>query len=609
MANEKSEQRKEETLDNVNIKYDPKKIAAATNQIPEEVKAEMEKTKERLDKFKKDVLKKFDFIMGVGIIPPEFSVKFEEEECTPEEKAMIDADKEKPIHVFVVIPEDNFKEVKKIKAEIVKLAKEVKPKIWIHVKSPVDVWNYCLDAKFEMMSGVAMSFPLYDKGLLAALRVAEIHKSLCLRKFEKYVTSYVIAGSLVAGNAAKAFADVDVYLIIDDTDVKRMSRVELKERLRGIIYTYIAEAAELAGVKNNMLNVQIYTLTDFWESVKDAHPVIFTFLRDGIPLYDRGTFLPWKSLLKQGRIKPSPEAIDMFMGSGDRLKETIKNRLMDIVVMDLYWGVLTPSQALLMLYGLPPPKPKETAPLMKEVFVDKEKILEQKYVDILDRIVKVYKDYEHEKIKEIKGAEIDKMNKDAEDYMKRLKELRESIEKRTQEKVIEQIYSDIFKMLEGIFGKKNDEKLIVDFDKSLVKTGKMPFNYVGILKNIIKAKDDFKKGKLDRNEVENARKNASMIINHLIEYNQRCDLVALEKGRIQIIYNKGKDTGDLFLTDSVCFLIRREGIDKVTDKVEKSSKEEFDKALLEQKGKLQTKIGGKLFEVLKKELGEFELVL
>ena len=66
-----------------------------------------------------------------------------------------------------------------------------------------------------------------------------------LRKFEKYVTSYVIGGSLVRGDAKKT-SDVDVFIVIDDTDVKRMPRLELKEKLRAIIYSYIMEANELA---------------------------------------------------------------------------------------------------------------------------------------------------------------------------------------------------------------------------------------------------------------------------------------------------------------------------------------------------------------------------
>ena len=72
---------------------------------------------------------------------------------------------------------------------------------------------------------------------------------------------------------------------------------------------------------------------------------------------------------------------------------------------------------------------------MKRVFVDKEKMLEKKYIDILEKIVRVYKDFEHEKIKEIKGAELDEMLKGTEDYLERLKNLRTQIEKNAQEKV------------------------------------------------------------------------------------------------------------------------------------------------------------------------------
>ena len=76
-----------------------------------------------------------------------------------------------------------------------------------------------------------MSFPLYDKGLLGAMRVTEIHKSLVLQKFEKYVVSYVLGGSLIRGEATKD-SDVDVFVIINDTDVKRMPRLELKGKIK-----------------------------------------------------------------------------------------------------------------------------------------------------------------------------------------------------------------------------------------------------------------------------------------------------------------------------------------------------------------------------------------
>ena len=602
--NSEHKNNEKETMDSaLNQQYKPgaPRAAPMQNQIPDEVKKEMEKTRTKLNSFKKSVLRKYPFTIVIGIVPPQAAEKFDEEnELSEDEK------KEKPMHLLVIIPEEKFKEIGKIKAELIKETKDMKPKIWLNILTPVDLWNYALDSKYDLVEAIGMSFPLYDKGLLGALRVAQIHKSLVLRKFEKYVSSYVIGGSLVRGETKKT-SDVDVFVIIDDTDVKRMPRLELKEKLRAIIYQYVMEAGELAGVQNK-LSPQVYLMTEFWESVKDAHPVIFTFIRDGIPLYDRGTFLPWKLLLKMGKIKPSPEAIDMFMSMGDKLKESVERRLLDIVMGDIYWGVLTPSQALLMLYGLPPPNTYETVNEMKRIFVDKEKMLEKKYTDILEEIaIKYYKGYEHEKIKKVSGKEVDKLLADAEDYMKRLKELRVEIEKRTQEKTIEQVYEDTFKILNALFGKKPEQELIREFEKQLVNKGKAEPSFLHVLHELVDVKKKYKsKKKPTTHEIETIRKNAVQLMNRLIEYGQRCELSELQKNKIIISY-KGKHA-DLFLT-SPAFLIQEGKIKKIEkDKIQDASPEEFEKILQEQKGK-PGRLSKELFAILKKELGEFEISL
>ncbi len=485
-------------------------------ETPDKMKKELDKTKKELEKIKAFILKKYPYTQVISILPPMSIKNFIEEEEVPKET-------EKHIHLMIVVPEDNFKEIPKIKEEVVKQVEELKQKIWLHVKTPVDLWEMCLDSKFELTQAVAMSFPLHDTGILGALRVAEIHKSLVLQKFEKYVVSYVIGGSLVRGEAVPT-SDVDVFIIINDTDVKRMPRLELKERLRSIIYQYVAEASNIAGVKNK-LSPQVYLLTDFWESVKDAHPVIFTFIRDGIPIYDRGTFMPWKSLLRMGKLKPSPEAIDMFMSMGDKTVKRVKGALLDVVVNEIFWGITTPSQALLMLYGLPPPTAKHGLVAdMKRIFVEKEKMLEKKYITILERVVEIWRDYEHEKIKEISGKEVDKLVEDTEDYLKRLKELREQIEKRAQENTIEQIYKDVFTLLKNMLGNKSQDSIIEEFESQFVKKSKFAPQHLRILKDIVSARAEFKKGKSSVHKVDEARKNASILINDLIEYNQRCDL-------------------------------------------------------------------------------------
>ena len=484
---------------------------------PEKIKKDVEKTKKELEKLKSFIVKKYPFTKSLSVLPPQAIKRFIEEEEIPKET-------EKHMQLYMIVPEEKVKEIPKMTQEIVKQIESLKGhehKIWIQIKTPVDIWEICLDSKFDLAGAIAMSFPLYDKGFLGGLRMVEIHKSLVLQKFEKYVVSYVFTGSFIRGEASPT-SDVDIAIIINDTDVKRMPRVELRDRLRSIIYQYVAEAAALAGVKNE-LHIQTYLLTEFWDSVKDASPVIFTFIRDGIPIYDRQTFMPWKALLKMGKLRPSPESIDMFMKTAEKTKEMVNRRLTEAMI-DIYYSVLNPSQALVMLYGLPPPTHKETITMMEDIFVKKEKMIKKSEMEILVKAVKLFKEYEHDTKFKISGEKIDGLVKETEAYLKVLKELRSKIEKRYQEKTIEQIYEDVFGLLKAATGKKAQAVLISEFEKDFVKKGKFTAQHLRILKDIVKARADFKKGKLNSHKVEEARKNASILINDLIDYNQRCEL-------------------------------------------------------------------------------------
>ena len=71
---------------------------------------------------------------------------------------------------------------------------------------------------------------------------------------------------------------------------------------------------------------------------------------------------------------------------------------------------------------------------------------------------------------------------------------------------------------------ESQKQVIEQFEKQFIKTGKFQPNDLRILKDIVKARSEFKKGKLDSHSVNDARKNASVLINDLVEYNQRCDI-------------------------------------------------------------------------------------
>ncbi|MGC9309361.1 MAG: nucleotidyltransferase domain-containing protein [Candidatus Nanoarchaeia archaeon] len=598
---------KKSVEENLSKDYIPKNKLGnlpVSNEMNKKLKEEMDKTKKDVETYKKKIKEKYSYIQAIGIVPKQASSKIEEEY----EIAKEDRDR-KLTHVLTIIPEAKFKEIGKVRLEAINIAKEINPQLWIHMLTPVDIWNLCLDSKFDIVEAFSMSYPVLDDGLLGGLRVAEIHKTMVLRKFEKYVTSYGIYGSLLRGEATKD-SDVDVAIIIDDTDVKRMPRLELKEKLRGIVYSYIQEASAMAGVKN-ILNVQVWLLTEFWEGVKDAVPVFFTFLRDGVPLYDRGTFLPWKALLKMGKIKPSPEAIDMFMSSGDKLEKNVDRRLLDIAIIDLYWGILTPSQGMLMLYGLAPPTPRETVKQMRDVFYNKEKLLEKKYIDIFENIVEFYKGYEHGKNKKISGTDLDKMIKDALDYIKRLKELRREIERRVKKQTANEIYNELMDMLKAMLNKKSEQAVLNEFEETLVKPGKLPRKYLDSLVFISKLKKKLARKKQltskERKDVDKARKASNELMSMLVEYNQRCDFLSMEKARFIIKSKEREDKkAEIFFLENV-FLVEGDKISIINQKIKQSNIEELRKQLMKCKDK-ETAIDWQALEKVKEYFGNFELI-
>ena len=591
---------------NLDTKYTSKKSVMPEG--TEKLQKEMDKTRKELDKLKGAILKKFNFVQAIGILPSQAIKMFTEDELGENIHEKDFKKLQEKIHLYVIIPEEKFKDIPKIKKEIIDIAEKNKQNVWIYLKTPVDIWEACKDSKFDMVNFIGMTYPLHDTGILSGLRVAEIHKNLVVQKFDKYVVSYVIAGSLVRGNATKT-SDVDAFVIINDTDVKRMSRLELKERLRGMIHKNIAEASALAGVEQNKLQIQIYLLTDFWESVKDAHPVMFTFIRDGVPIYDKGTFLPWKALLNMGRLKHYPEAIDMLMGTAEKTEKLVERRLLDAMI-DLYYKVLNPSQALIMLSGSPPPTHKETPKLMEKIFVTKEKLLKKSEVAVLARLVTLFRDYEHDPKMTVKGAEIDKLIKDSDVYLKKLQDLRKQIEKRAHEKTIEQVYEETFGLLGAILKKKGQVNLVSGFGE-LVKQGNFTQKHSRILEEIIKARAEFKKGKLDSRKVDDARKNATILINVLMDYSQRAEIMGLEKSRMRIHYkHKGKNiTAEILHTNDASFLFVGNEIKKITNKIEDSSMEELTKHVEAQKAASALNVNPKVFEFVKKELGDFDIIL
>ncbi|MBU2590373.1 MAG: hypothetical protein KKA65_00140 [Nanoarchaeota archaeon] len=580
--------------------------------MPPEMQEKMKALKAKLDNFTKKIVEKFEaYIMGVALLPPE-------QPKTEEEKKNFDPEK---INALVLIDDSDSKKMSKEElhakiTHIVKnIAKEIDGKLNIEVMLGSELKESCYDGKEEILQMIAMAAPVYDPSdMLAAIKISEVHKRMVIKKFEKYIISYVAAGSLFRGEKSN---DIDVYVIIDDTDVKKMARAELKDKLRAIIIGMGMEASKITGVKKQF-HVQTYILTDFWDNIKDANPVIFTLLRDGVPLYDRGVFMPWKLLLQMGRIKPSPEAIDMGLDIGEKLVQRAKQKLLSVLGEDLYYAVLNPAQAALMLYGIPPPTPKETIKLLNDIFVKKEKLLEKKYVDILEKIRTAYKNIEHGKVTEVTGKEIDDLLKGAEDYLKRIKELFKQIEERTEKESILDVYDTCLRITRDLLAEKGidkvpDAKLDALFKEKLIEEEKIPAKFLRILKDIEKAKKDFEMGKLSKQEVNKVKKDARLFIKVLVEHMQRKKSLELERTKVRFKY--GKKVGELIILEDLAFIVKdledRDEMLKADitkegglDNIKPSSLEELEKHISKIRITKKAFVRERLFEDLRTLVGE-----
>ncbi len=607
--------------------------------LPPELEKKMKDLKAKLDKFKSKLLDKFgEYIIGITLLPPEKAPEGKQNQL-PEISQNADnkekdgkkeeyIDPEKRIDLLVVVDDTTSKKMSKDElynkfSNIVKnIAKEVDSNIAPQSILLTDLWLNCYDAKYELNKLISIGASIHDTGMLAAIKIAEIHKSMVLKKFEKYILSYVLAGSLTQGRATPT-SDIDVWIVIDDTDVKKMTRVELKDKLRAIIIGMGIEAGEITGIKNK-LNIQVYILTDFWESLKEANPIIFTLLRDGVPFYDRGIFMPWKQLLRMGKIKPSREAIDLFMSTGDQSIKRVKARIKEMGMEDLFYAILTPSQAAIMMYGLPPPTPRETPEVMDEIFVKKEKMLEPEYVKILKDNVQLRKDIEHGTKKDLSGTELDKYVNNSEKFLKRIEKLFKDIENMHNRKSILILYDEIVTIirdvlkLEGI-EKAKDDDMIKIFEEELVSTGKVPARYLRDLNEIIEAKKKYDQKKLDKNDIEQAHKGSGGLIKFLVEYMQRKRGRELERAKVRIKH--GEKFGEIVLMDDVAFIFfdidaKEQIIEKAKvnpdgslGPAEKSNLEEFEKELAKMKFPKKVFIKEPLFENIKNIFGSDAEVL
>ena len=153
----------------------------------EELENKIKKIKPKVEKFKDKVSKAHKEVIGVAILAPRKE------------------DKEK-IYILTLIDdakEKTFALRDKLVKPITKIAKEIDKNFIPEVLSLLEVRESCFDGKYEVLHEIGSAYPIWDPvEFIAAIRVSEIHKNMVIKKFERYITSYVAAGSFFRGEKA-----------------------------------------------------------------------------------------------------------------------------------------------------------------------------------------------------------------------------------------------------------------------------------------------------------------------------------------------------------------------------------------------------------------------
>jgi len=283
-----------------------------------------------------------------------------------------------------------------------------------------------------------------------------------LKKYGKYIKAIVMMGSVVR-DEFKPTSDVDIFAIADDTSFKLTN--EFLDEMD-------SELEKIAQKINKSISIQpTYTLTEFWDYARVAHPIIYNFIKEGVAIYDTGFFAPIKKLLEMGRIPATREAIESYMEGAPKKLQRAKTVKLLMLAEDCYYAILNSVQAVLMFMGLAPPVPSKAYDDVAE-FLVKPGILEQQYADWLREIVDVRKKIEHKELLDVSGAFVDEWIDKSEKFVDRMFSLLGALEVRKKEKILERTHEVMqkaaitaLKTLHKIELNQNLENSSVDFNQ------------------------------------------------------------------------------------------------------------------------------------------------
>ncbi len=312
-----------------------------------------------------------------------------------------------------------------------------------------------------------------------------------MKKYGSMIKSVVLFGSSARGSWHKE-SDIDVFIIVDDT--KHKISPAFKEQMEDDLDVIAKKLSDKLSVQ------QPYLLTEFWNMVRIGHPIVFNFIREGVPVFDRDIFLPIKRLLQMGEIKPSKEAVEKYIDRAPKRIKRVENAKMYMVAEDCYYAMLESLQAVLMFLGKNPPRPSDAPEAMRKTLVEMN-LVKPEFADWLEGVIKRRKEIEHKQMKSLAGQELDEWIDKSKKFVKEMQKALVRIEVLKRENLIEKSYAimaetilTVLKSLEKV--PEKEEKLGQYFEEYVVKPGLVSDKYLEVFNELDKMKKLVKEGKI-----------------------------------------------------------------------------------------------------------------
>ncbi len=230
-------------------------------------------------------------------------------------------------------------------------------------------------------------------------------------KFKEIVKATILFGSQ-STKTAKVGSDIDIVIIIDDASINW----DLE-----LISWYREELGKLVSSKGYSRDLHINTvkLTTWWNDLMHGDAVVLNILRYGEALIDIGGFFkPLKSLLLQGRIHSTPEAVHAALQRSPL--HLARSKAAEAGAIEgVYWSMVDSAQAALITIGRLPPSPEHITKMLYESFVE-SRLLPKEFVGWYRDIFALHKELNHGRLHEIKGAEIDLWQDRAEKFLRKM---------------------------------------------------------------------------------------------------------------------------------------------------------------------------------------------